>query len=131
MWKWLGAAALACTLIGAAHAESLQDAPLPAAISLVMEGGAHFVNDDGHALYTFDRDTAGVSNCAGQCATNWPPVAAAADAHTIGNWTPVHRADGTLQWAYKGKPIYTFRGDTAPGQTNGQGMGGVWHVVVP
>ncbi len=59
------------------------------------------------------------------------PVAAPQDAHQIGDWTPIRRPDGTLQWAYKGKPVYTFSGDTAAGQTHGAGVGGVWRLLVP
>jgi predicted lipoprotein with Yx(FWY)xxD motif len=116
----------------AAHAPSLQDAPLPAEISLVLENGALKLRDDnGYSLYLFDRDPPGSSLCEGPCASEWPPVAAPQDAHQIGDWTPVHRTDGTMQWAYKGKPVYTYRGDTGAGQTNGAGKGGVWRLLAP
>ena len=90
-----------------------------------------FCDDDGHSLYVYDRDPVGGSVCVGQCASRWPPVAAPQDAHQIGDWTPIRRPDGSLQWAYKGKPVYTFSGDTAAGQTNGAGLGGVWRLLVP
>lgn len=123
---------LGVALSGSAFAQSPADAPLPAAVSLVeANGGWAFVNDDGLTLYTFDRDSNGVSACEGQCATAWPPLTAAADAHVVGDWTPIRRGDGSMQWAYRGKPIYTFARDGAAGQSNGDGMGGVWHVVRP
>lgn len=123
---------LTAVLTTAAFAQSPADAPLPVAISLVqVEGAWAFRDDNGMALYTFDRDTPGASACNGGCATAWPPIAAPADAHQIGDWTPVRREDGTMQWAYKGKPVYLYQGDTAAGQTNGEGMGGVWHLVRP
>ena len=120
------------TLRVAALAANLRDAPVPAAISLVEESGAFkFCDDDGHSLYVYDLDPAGRSVCVGPCARQWPPVAAPQDAHQIGDWTPILRPDGTLQWAYKGKPVYAFSGDTAAGQTHGAGLGGVWRLLVP
>jgi predicted lipoprotein with Yx(FWY)xxD motif len=132
MSRKLCVAALAWALSGAVLAQSLQDAPVPAAISLVQENGVlKLRDDDGHSLYVNDRDPVGRSVCVDQCASEWPPVVAPQDAHRIGDWTPVHRTDGSLQWAYKGKPVYTFRGDTTAGEANGAGKGGVWHVLAP
>ncbi len=120
------------TLRVAALAANLRDAPLPAAISLVQEnGGWKFCNDDGRSLYVSDLDPAGRSVCVGQCASQWPPIAAPQDAHQIGDWTPIRRPDGSWQWAYKGKPVYLFSGDTAAGQTHGAGLQGVWRLLVP
>jgi predicted lipoprotein with Yx(FWY)xxD motif len=132
MSKILCIALLTWTLTSAAQAQSLQDAPLPVAISLIEENGAFKLRDgNGNSLYVLDRDPLGRSVCVGQCALEWPPVVAPQDAHRIGDWTPVHRTDGTMQWAYKGKPVYTFRGDTAAGQTNGAGRDGVWRLLAP
>jgi predicted lipoprotein with Yx(FWY)xxD motif len=86
----------------------------------------------GMTLYTSDRDMKGMSMCTGQCAMNWPPLAADADAKPMGDWTVVTREDGSKQWAYKGKPLYTFAKDAKPGDTTGDGVGkGNWHVVTP
>src|SRR6185436_6878828 len=60
----------------------------------------------GMTLYTFDRDAGGKSACNGPCATNWPPLAATADAKAHGEWTVIARDDGSKQWAYNGKPLY-------------------------
>jgi predicted lipoprotein with Yx(FWY)xxD motif len=81
-------------------------------------------------LYTFDRDEPGKSNCAGQCASAWPPLVAPEGAKPVGAWTVITRADGTKQWAIDGKPVYTFVRDTDSKPT-GDGMGGVWHLVTP
>ena len=125
-------AVVAWLFSGAALAQNLENAPVPAAISLVKENGSlNFTDDNGLSLYVSDRDTAGHSSCEGPCASMWPPVAAPKDAHQLGDWTPVRRGDSSLQWAYKGKPVYTYKGDTGPGQTNGSGLGGVWHVLTP
>jgi predicted lipoprotein with Yx(FWY)xxD motif len=123
---------MSLTLMAAALAPSLQDAPVPAAISLVLENGVlKFRDDNGFSLYVFDHDPAGSSICVDQCATDWPPILAPQDAHRLGDWTPIHRIEGTLQWAYKGKPVYRFSGDTAAGQTNGAGSQGLWRLIVP
>ena len=83
----------------------------------------------GMTLYTFDKDAGGKSMCNGDCATNWPPLMAPADAKAEGKWSTVKRDDGTMQWAYEGKPLYTFAKDNAPGDKNGDDMKMVWHVV--
>jgi predicted lipoprotein with Yx(FWY)xxD motif len=91
----------------------------------------------GFTLYRFDKDTAKppVSNCANECAVAWPPVTAAdapaltgIDKSLVGT---IKRADGSTQLTLKGWALYRFAGDTAPGQTNGQGVGGTWFVVNP
>ena len=84
---------------------------------------------NGMTLYTFDKDTAGKSNCNGKCAEFWPPVKAAADAKPVGDLTIITRPDGTLQWADEGKPLYTFIQDKKPGDVTGDDMKKVWHAV--
>ena len=122
----LGAAALAlCT--SAAFAEDY----VGGAIKTSEIGGKEVLTDaNGMTLYTYDKDTAGVTNCYDKCATNWPPLAAAADATADGDFTLVDRTDGTKMWAYKGMPLYLWIKDTAPGQTTGDGVGGVWHTAI-
>jgi predicted lipoprotein with Yx(FWY)xxD motif len=88
-------------------------------------------------LYTFDLDTAGVSNCPSTngCTGNWPPLMAAAGAFAQGNFTLITRTNPSgQQWAYQGSPVYAFFNDTAAGQANGDGVnafGAVWHVARP
>lgn len=91
----------------------------------------HFIDSTGATLYTFDKDTEGKSNCADQCAKNWPPALAGRDDTASGDWTLVESHDGKPQWAYKGKPLYLFAKDTKPGDTTGDGVGGVWHLAKP
>ena len=91
-------------------------------------GGA-MANADGMTLYTFDKDAEGVSNCNDACAGVWPPFMAAADAVGDDEYTIIDRADGAKQWAYDGKPLYTFASDAAPGDMAGDGVKGVWHVL--
>ena len=87
------------------------------------------VNPKGMTLYTWDKDSAGKSTCNDKCAVNWPPYTAAADAKPSGDYTIVTRDDGTKQWAYKGKPLYTWIKDKAPGDKTGDNVAGTWHVV--
>ena len=92
--------------------------------------GKIYTDEKGMTLYTYDKDEAGKSNCYDECAVNWPPYIAAADAAAEGEWTIVDRTDGSKQWAYDGKPLYLWIQDKAPGDVTGEGKGdGTWHVV--
>ena len=84
-------------------------------------------------LYTFDKDAAGSgkSVCNGTCASNWPPLIAAADAKPNGDWSVLTRDDGSRQWAYKGKPLYFWAKDQKPGDRSGDGFNKVWHLATP
>ncbi len=100
--------------------------------------GTVLVNAHGRTLYWFAMDTATKSNCSGSCATYWPPVIGTAVAaagkvlpHGFGT---IKRADGQPQATYDGHPLYTYTGDTASGQANGNGLnasGGRWWAVTP
>ena len=91
------------------------------------------VNASGMTLYTFDKDpaNAGKSVCIEQCAKAWPPLIAPNDAKATGAYTVVTRDDGTKQWAYKGKPLYTWVKDTKPGEKTGDGFRNIWRVAQP
>jgi predicted lipoprotein with Yx(FWY)xxD motif len=91
--------------------------------------GNIYTDAKGMTLYTFDKDTAGKSNCYDDCLASWPILKAAADAKASGEWTVVDRTDGTKMWAYDGKPLYTFAKDKKAGDMTGEGVGGVWHVA--
>jgi predicted lipoprotein with Yx(FWY)xxD motif len=90
----------------------------------------------GLTLYWFAPDTATTSRCTGSCAAYWPPVAGPV---TLAPGIPgqagtVRRPDGSLQAAYDGHPLYTYVGDSHPGQASGNNLnlnGGLWHEVVP
>ncbi|MFC4278644.1 COG4315 family predicted lipoprotein [Achromobacter aloeverae] len=89
------------------------------------------VGDKGMTLYTFDNDKDGKSACNGGCATNWPPFAAPASAKAEGDWSVITRDDGSKQWAIKGKPLYYWTKDKAPGDKTGDGFKDVWHAAKP
>ena len=94
--------------------------------------GPTLVDAKGMTLYTFDKDAGGKSMCNGRCAENWPPLTAASGSAASGDWTTVTRDDGTTQWAYKGKPLYTWTKDTKPGDIAGDGfLNGAWHIAKP
>jgi predicted lipoprotein with Yx(FWY)xxD motif len=92
-------------------------------------GGKMYTDAKGMTLYTYDKDSGGKSACNGDCAVNWPPLMAAADAKDEGEWTVVTRDDGAKMWAYEGKPLYTFIQDKKAGDVTGDGKGGVWHIA--
>ncbi|MBT8137428.1 MAG: discoidin domain-containing protein [Gammaproteobacteria bacterium] len=85
----------------------------------------------GYALYVLDNDLGtGGSTCNGGCATTWPPLLVAdGSASGVPGLSTITRGDGTSQAAFEGRPLYFYSGDTAPGDINGQGLGGVWWLV--
>jgi len=98
--------------------------------------GTILTDPEGMTLYLFTNDTtANESTCYDQCAENWPPFMAeepfSLPFGVEGELTTVERTDGTTMVAYNGIPLYYFAGDTAPGDTNGQGVGDVWYVLGP
>jgi predicted lipoprotein with Yx(FWY)xxD motif len=114
------------TLAGAAFA---QMAPAKTGDS---SKGKVLTDSAGMTLYTFDKDAGGKSACNGPCATNWPPLMASADAKPATGYTVVTRDDGAKQWAYKGKPLYTWKNDKKPGDITGDGFAnGAWHIAQP
>jgi predicted lipoprotein with Yx(FWY)xxD motif len=95
-------------------------------------------NSAGFTLYWFSIDTPKKSNCNGTCATFWLPVPASAKITNMtslpGTFGKIKRADGSKQLTYGGRPLYTFKEDTAPGQDNGNGKnlsGGLWWAETP
>ena len=89
------------------------------------------VDSKGNTLYWFAIDTSAKSNCSGSCATYWPPVKGplTAGSGVTGTLGTITRSDGTKQATYMGHPLYTYVGDTSPGQNKGNGKnlsGGLW-----
>ncbi len=121
---------LAAFLVAAAsfaapiHSAQAADAPAK------MMNGA-LVDIRGMTLYTFDKDVAGSgkSTCNGPCATLWPPAMAAAGDQPAGAFAIVVRDDGSRQWAYKNKPVYTYQPDQKPGDRTGDNFKDVWHII--
>jgi predicted lipoprotein with Yx(FWY)xxD motif len=92
----------------------------------------------GKTIYWFVIDTPTKSNCTGTCATYWPPVlgtpAAASGTSLPHGFGTITRSGGVKQATYDGHPLYTYAGDTAAGQVNGNGKnlsGGLWWAMTP
>ncbi|MCP1442583.1 putative lipoprotein with Yx(FWY)xxD motif [Pseudomonas sp. GGS8] len=98
-----------------------------AAEPAMMKDGV-MVDHKGMTVYTFDKDTGGKSMCNADCAKMWPPMMAPAGAKAEGEWTTIKRDDGTMQWAYDGKPMYTYKMDMKPGDMKGEGYKDMWHM---
>jgi predicted lipoprotein with Yx(FWY)xxD motif len=91
-------------------------------------------NSGGLTLYWFAPDTPTKSVCNGGCAAYWPPVRGplTAGPGVTGRLGTITRADGSTQETYNGHPLYTYVGDSGPGQAHGNNLnlnGGFWHEV--
>ena len=148
--KWLAPAGLAAAALmiaacgsssspagAAAPAATTSSAPASSSSALkttTMGGVSVLTNAQGFTLYWFAPDTSTTSNCNGSCATFWPPVKgpATAGVGVTGKLGTITRDDGSTQATYDGHPLYTYKGDTVPGQDKGNGLnlsGGLWHDV--
>jgi predicted lipoprotein with Yx(FWY)xxD motif len=100
------------------------------------EFGTILTDGTGRTLYFFDNDKPikPQSSCTGGCVKVWPivpasnasAVGAGVDAAKLGH---IVRSDGQTQLTYNNWPLYTYAGDSAAGDTNGQGIMGIWHVA--
>ena len=151
IWGAAGLAAMAlvvaaCGSSGSSSASSSSPAapasssapPTQASSSALMtatiNGTKVVTNSKGFTLYWFAPDTSTTSKCNGSCATYWPPVKgpATAGAGVTGTLGTITRSDGTKQATYDGHPLYTYIGDTAPGQAKGNALnlsGGLWYEM--
>jgi predicted lipoprotein with Yx(FWY)xxD motif len=105
--------------------------PYPIEVSLVDESPHGFTyrqSSTGLPLYISEKDAPEKSNCYSGCATQWIPLQAPAKAKALGEWSVVKRNDGTRQWAFKGRPIYTHIHDT-PQISNEDAGDEIWHIL--
>ncbi len=101
--------------------------------------GPYLTGVGGMTLYTYKPDASnpGKSVCTGGCAAAWPPFVVpagqspTAGAGVTGSIATIVREDGSTQVTYRGAPVYYYKGDSAAGDTKGQGVGGIWFVVAP
>ncbi len=130
-----GVMAVAATAVAPLGSLAQEDAPVTLSTA-TDDLGTYLVGPESLTLYYFTRDvTPGVSTCFGGCLEAWPPLlvgegqqpAAAAD--VSGTLAATPRDDGSMQATYRGRPLYYWQGDTEAGQTNGEGIGGVWFVA--
>jgi predicted lipoprotein with Yx(FWY)xxD motif len=133
------AALVACSSAGASPspASSTTSSPAAAAAGTVktatIAGVTVLTSSTGFTLYSFAPDTPTTSKCNGTCAQNWPPLKGPVTAAGLtGTFGTITRSDGSTQATFDGHPLYTFAGDTAPGQNKGNGLnaaGGLWHEI--
>lgn len=133
----LGLVAAACSSGGgysstpttpAAAATNAGAASQPVKLVTDAKYGEVLETASGMPLYTYNKDTAGKSNCTGGCLSEWPALAASGSAApavvgATGTFSLITRGDGTMQVAYNGLPLYTFV-DDKPGQVTGDGQDG-------
>jgi len=129
-------AAVALLLLGLAVAGANSAAPAATGTALkttTIDGTTVLTNAQGFTLYSFAPDTPTSSKCYGSCAAYWPPVTGTAAGQGLpGKVTTITRTGGSHQLTYNGHPLYTYIGDTAPGQARGNNLnlnGGLWHEV--
>lgn len=105
--------------------------PTPVEISLMIENDQYvFRTETGQSLYVRTADRRLESTCGYVCLRDWSPLAASGKhARSVGDWDSFTGVDGTLQWAYRGKPVYTYRADLAapPGSL----QAGHWRLLQP
>lgn len=105
------------------------------AVNAQSAKGPFLVGPDGKTLYVYSKDTSSASNCSGGCAQAWPPLTLPSGtslpsvAGASGTFATITRSDGSTQVTYKGQPLYSYSGDSKPGDTNGDGVGGVWSLA--
>jgi predicted lipoprotein with Yx(FWY)xxD motif len=119
-------------------------APTGRAAALTIEShrgplGTYLTDSAGKALYMFAVDTATKSHCVGACLTYWPPLTTSGTAKVAGTAsgakvTTIPSGNGAKQVVYAGHPLYYYEGDSAAGDTHGQGLddfGGQWWLLTP
>ena len=127
------------TAASASPSMSASKAPAanPDAATATGKLGQIIVDGKGMTAYVWDKDTAnsGVSACSGPCADLWPAITTTSAPPTVtgitGTVATITGVKGGKQITINGLPIYTFTKDTKPGDTNGQGVLNIWHVVSP
>jgi predicted lipoprotein with Yx(FWY)xxD motif len=129
-----GALALGATAAVAIATQAQDGDPLDIS-SATDDLGTYLIDGNGNTLYFFVPDPPGASACEGDCLAAWPALAVGddqfpfADDTVTGELSFAARDDGTRQATYRGRPLYYFVGDQAPGDTNGEGVSDVWWVA--
>ena len=124
---------------GASPKPATTTAPAAAGVGVMVTKGSLgeiLTDPKGRTLYVFTKDKGDQSACSGACASTWPALTTTgAGAPTAGSGVDqsklatAKQANGSMQVTYAGHPLYYYAGDSAPGQTNGQGLNKLWYVV--
>jgi predicted lipoprotein with Yx(FWY)xxD motif len=138
-WAVTALALLALVVLGVSlgaggPASTGNQSPRPHLEVRQIHGVSVLTNQEGRTLYWFAPDTSNHSTCYGTCATYWPPVTgmAVAGPGVIGKLRTIERTGGGTQVTYDGHPLYTYIGDSAPGQSTGNNInlnGGFWYEM--
>ncbi|MCG7490213.1 hypothetical protein MHN79_11990 [Vibrio sp. Of14-4] len=108
------------------------------AVKLYNDGSRRYLVDDNNlTLYTFDKDKNNQSVCYGDCEVKWPPAYVDSDLtqkgidniKLTGGFGVTKRKDDTYQWTFEGKPLYRWFKDSQAGETTGDGVKNVWHLI--
>lgn len=139
-----GCSTAASTSPASSHSNSASSTPSAPAVAAGTDAtvastalGKVVVDGKGMTAYFFGKDVAnsGSSACTGPCAAIWPAIASTSAAPTVtgitGTVGTITGAAGGKQLTINGRPIYTYSKDMAPGDTNGQGIKGIWYVISP
>jgi predicted lipoprotein with Yx(FWY)xxD motif len=130
----------ACGSSSPSTASAAKPAPVVKTATATVSGKSEtiLVDAKGMTLYYYKPDSNGKVNCTGSCATIWPPLKlpsgvskATGGSGVTGTVSTIASPSGGNQVTYDGWPLYTYSGDSAPGQTNGEGKFGRWYVVTP
>ncbi|MGZ4436525.1 MAG: COG4315 family predicted lipoprotein [Nocardioides sp.] len=142
----LSACGSSSTSTGASSASSSggASAAAPAGKAMTVEThsgamGTYLTDASGRTVYLFASDSGGTSSCSGACVSAWPPLTTSGTPTASGSAKSsmlgtITRADGSKQVTYGGHPLYYFAGDTAAGDTKGQGVNGFgakWWMLTP
>jgi predicted lipoprotein with Yx(FWY)xxD motif len=131
------ASALGAQTTPATPSTSQASASFPIGVTNDPTLGAYLTGQNGMTLYIFKNDTPDTSSCTGTCATNWPALtvasgtAIAGPTGAVGTFSLITRPEGTMQVAYDHQPLYYYAGDSAAGDTTGEGFSGKWYVAPP
>ena len=120
---------VACGLLSSLTA--LESKTLIGIQTIATARGKAMVDSQGMTLYTFDEDKNGQSACGFFCTYVWPPLKVSASTQGLVHWSAIDRGLGSTQATYKGHPLYTYAKDSKPGDVNGDGVDGTWHIARP
>ena len=138
-----GVAVAGCGVSNSTSGTGTATAPVAGATPIVKVASASvkgttrsiLTDTNGMSLYHFDSDTSTTSACTGSCSQNWPALLLASGtpggvSSLPGQLTTLTDPNGR-QVLYNGHPLYHFSGDQKPGDVNGDGISGLWHVATP
>ena len=94
----------------------------------VTHAGRMLTLDNNYAVYVFDGDTAKKFGCTGACLEKFSPVLAPERIRAQGDWSIVERSPGVKQWAYRGRPTYSYNLEGKRPSFEGSDEPG-WHNV--